>query len=129
MELHDLRPVHQTLTTERDQIRLSLAPPAQRGGPLLGTPKVEDLLTGVDHRAVDDADDDRGDLLGGDGHHGFVQPGHTLDDLPEEDERLAQAQPRQRHQVRVAEAFGDLPRLIEGCVGGLEIPAVQTLQG
>ena len=73
VELHDPRAMREAAARERDQLRLSVAPAGQRVGPLLGAPQLERLLAARDHAAVDDAGDDRRDLVGGDADHRLVQ--------------------------------------------------------
>ncbi len=50
---HDLATVHGTLRGERNQSRLDLAPRRQGMGPFGGASEVRDLLTALNHRAVD----------------------------------------------------------------------------
>ena len=63
---------------EGDQIRLALAPPRQRRGPLLGATDLVGVPARQDHAAVDDAGHDRGQLAGGHGDHRLVQERQAL---------------------------------------------------
>lgn len=46
--------MHQTLTAERNQVRMRRTPVTQCRGPLLSAPQIEDVLARFDHRAVRD---------------------------------------------------------------------------
>ena len=113
VELHELGAVHEALTAVRDQLGLRREPVAQGRRPLLRAAQIEDLLAGLDHAAVDRSREDRRDLARDDGHHHLVELRDAFRDLPERDAGLPPAVPRQRDQVRVAEPFADLGRLLE----------------
>ena len=100
LQLHDLRAVHQALAAIGNEVRLRRAPLAERRRPLLGPAQVEDLLAFPDHRAVDDPDTDRRHLAGGDGHHDLVEQRHAFRGLPRSEERLADADATERHELR-----------------------------
>lgn len=59
MELHHLGTVHQALPSERDEVRLLVAPAAEHRRPLGRPAQLERALTGVDHAAEHDALDQR----------------------------------------------------------------------
>ena len=61
----------------------------------------------LDRRAVDDPDDDRRYLIGGDCDHRLIEEGDTPIDLAEVDEGVALAQPAKRREIAVAEAVRD----------------------
>ncbi len=67
--------MHQTLPAVRHEVRLRLAPAAQRRRPLLGPAHVEHVLAHLDHRAVHDPGDDRRHLTGRHRHHHLVELG------------------------------------------------------
>jgi hypothetical protein len=96
MQQHELGTMHQTLTAVEHQFRLRLTPAAERRGPLLGPAHVEDLLAPLDHRAVKVADRRWRHLPRRDRHHGVVEQGHALGDLPEVDEAAALTDPGER---------------------------------
>ena len=58
-EHHDLRTMRETLPAEFDEIGLGVAPAAERRRPLARPPEIEEAMTRLDHRAVDDARDER----------------------------------------------------------------------
>ena len=89
----------------------------QRRRPLLRPAQIEDLLAVLDHRAVDDPDAERRHLAGRDGDHDLVKQRHALRGLSRSDQRLAEAEPAERDQLRVAEALADPGGLVEGSVG------------
>jgi hypothetical protein len=99
--------MHQTLTAVEHQFRLRLTPAAERRGPLLGPAHVEDLLAPLDHRAVQVADRRWRHLSRRDRHHGVVEQGHALGDLPDVDEAAALTDPGERAQLGVVEAVAD----------------------
>jgi hypothetical protein len=107
MQQHELGTMHQTLTAVEHRFRLRLTPAAERRGPLLGPAHVEDLLAPLDHRAVQVADRRRRHLSRRDRHHGVVEQGHALGDLPDVDEAAALTDPGERAQLGVVEAVAD----------------------
>ena len=58
----------------------------------------------------------------------LVEQRHALGGLSQPDQRLALAEPGQRHQVRVAEAVADLGGLAEGGVRGRGVALARSLQ-
>ena len=72
----------ETAAGESDEIALLLRPLRQRERPLAGPSDLEDFLAGEDHTAVDDADDERGQLRRRHRHHGLVEERKTFDDAP-----------------------------------------------
>ena len=82
VQLQDLGAMHQAVAAERDEIRLRIAPPAQRGGPLLRTADVEDELARFDHAAVDRSSDHLADLVGHHRGHRLVEQPHPVDRPP-----------------------------------------------
>jgi hypothetical protein len=109
-QLQDLRPVHHVPAPVGNQIRLRRTPLAQRRRPLLRPPHIQDLLTRLDHAAVDDPSGDRRDLARRDSHHGLVEQHHPLGRLAHPDERTPLGLPRHRHQIRIAGGRADRAR-------------------
>ena len=62
-ELEDLGTVQQALTAVEHEMRVPVAPVAQDGSPVGDAPDVEELVTRIDHCAVDVTHRDRGDVL------------------------------------------------------------------
>jgi hypothetical protein len=91
--------------------------------------QIEDLLTGLDHGAIDDADDDRRHLARGDGDHHLVEQRHSLRDLSQPDHNGTPAEPAERHEVRVAEVVGDGGSLVKRRVRGRVVAVVHMLEG
>ena len=60
---------HEALATVGGELGLSRSPTAQRRRPLVRPAQIEDVHTGLDHRAVDHACDDRRHLAGRDRRH------------------------------------------------------------
>ena len=107
LQLHELGAVHETLAAIGNEVRLRCAPLGQRRRPLPRPAQIEDLLAVLEHRAVDDPDADRRHLAGRDGDHDLVEQRHALRGLSRSEQRLPEAQPAERHQLRVAEALAD----------------------
>jgi hypothetical protein len=107
VQVQDLGAMHQAPTGEGDHVRLAVAPGRQRLGPLAGTPPLQDLLAGVQHRAVDRADHDRGELAGDHRHHGLVERGHGFAHPAQPHQGAAQDVQRERDQVGVASVPAD----------------------
>ncbi len=128
VQLHDLGAVHQALTAVGHQVRLRGAPVAQRAGPLTGPAQVEDLLAGLDHGAVDDAGDDRGQLARRDRDHRLVEQRHCLGGLAQEDQGLPSAERAEGLEVPVAEAGADLAGLAGGGVCGRRVARGEAVQ-
>ena len=53
VQLQDLGPPHQALSSEAHAVRLCCTPSIERGGPLLCAVQVEDFMTGLEDAAVD----------------------------------------------------------------------------
>jgi hypothetical protein len=128
-QLHDLGAVDQALPAEEPQPRLAGAPAAQRHGPLVRPPQVTHVPARDDDAAVDDAGDQRRDLVGRHTDHRLVQRRQAARDLCHRHQRLAAAEPAQCVQVGVAEPVGDPGDLYEPQVGGSRVPAAQRVQG
>ena len=79
--LHDLRAVDEAVSGEHAELRMSLAPAAQRRGPLAHAVERIDAVAARDRAAVDDAGDDRRQLARGGGHHRLVQQGESALEL------------------------------------------------
>jgi hypothetical protein len=111
VQLQDLRPVDQALAGEGGHLRLLVAPGGQRGGPLMGAPPLQDLLAGIDHRAVQVAGEHRRQLPGHDRHHRLVQQPQALVDPARPYHGPALEAERERDQVGIGEppADGDRP--------------------
>ncbi len=77
LDLQDLGSMHEALPAIRHQIGLRLAPPRERGGPLLGATQIHHLVAGLEHGAVDDAGDRRGHLTSHDRRHRLVEQRDT----------------------------------------------------
>ena len=128
LQSHDLRAMHEALTAVGDEIRLRFAPTAQCRGPLLGSAQVEDLLAGLDHTAIDVADDDGSDLAGRDRRHGLVEQPHTLGGLAHVDERAALTVPGEGDEIDVVKAIADLDGSRERLAGGRGVAPEDRLQ-
>jgi hypothetical protein len=77
VQLQQFGSPHETLSAERHHVGVRGAPRRHRIGPLLGSPLIEQIVTGAEHAAVDDAGHDRSHFSGRDGHHHFVEAGHA----------------------------------------------------
>ena len=110
--------MHQAPTGEADHVGLLRAPAGQSRGPFLSTAQLVDLLTPLDHAAVDQPGDDRREFAGGDGEHGFVEQCEPC--LPPAllDQEAALLVERQAEQIRLAKALPDTGRSHRGVVGG-----------
>ena len=93
VELHDLGPVDEAPTAERDEVGLGVAPGAERSGPFLRTAEVEDLAERLDRGAIDRPDGDRRHLAGRHRQHRLVEESHPASHLAHRDERLAATHP------------------------------------
>jgi hypothetical protein len=76
-------------------------------GPLPGAAPLQDLLAGLQHRAVDRADHHRGDLAGDHRHHGLVERRHGLAHPTQPHQGPALDLQPQRDQVGVASVPAD----------------------
>ena len=108
VEHQQLGTVQQAVAPVQDKAALGVAPPRERVGPLLAAANVEQLVAGVDHRAVRVSDCHRRDFAGLDRHHGLVEQRQAFGDLAEVDQAPALAHPREREQLPVAEPLADL---------------------
>ena len=108
VEHQELGAVQQAVPPVQDEAELGLTPPRERVRPLLAAAKVEQLVAGVDDRAVRVADGHRRDLAGLDRHHGLVEQRQALGDLAEVDQAPALSNPGEREQLPVAEPVTDL---------------------
>jgi hypothetical protein len=112
----ELSAVHEAPPSERDQIRLLLAPACQCGGPLMGAPHLVDLFAGENDAAVDDAADDRRHLACSHCHHRFVQQAEAFGYASALRKHSPLNVHGEREEVDVTEALTDLGRC--GCGGG-----------
>ena len=103
----DFRTVDEALAAIWHQVGLRVAPSRQRLRPLARASHVEQVRARREHAAVDDAGDDRRELAGGGGDHGFVEQRDAALYLTALDEHAAMALPRQAGEVRVAEPLAD----------------------
>ena len=87
-----------------------VAPARQRRGPLLRAAELVDLLTALDHAAIDEPGDERGQLARGDRDHRLVEQREARLALPELRQGAAMLMARERDQVGVAEALADAGR-------------------
>ena len=121
VQLHDLGSADETRAAKRDHVRVRGAPAGERGRPLLRAAPVEQLVTGADHAAVDDAGDHGRDFAARDGEHHLVEQREPLGLPPHLEERAAHAVARQRRHVRVLQPRADLGGAVEGGVGGFGV--------
>lgn len=128
VHLQDLGSVHEALAPVGHETWLVLAPAVERPGPLSGTAQVEDLLAGVDDRAVHDAGHDGRCLASGHRHHGLVQVAHALLGVAEAQQRLAPADGAERGQVGVGEATRQVPGLVEALERGVGVTGAHRHQ-
>lgn len=129
LQLHQLGAVQQALATIGHQVRLRCAPTAHRRRPLARPAQIPEALAFRDHSTVDGPDTDRRHLAGRDGDHDLVEQRHALRDLPRSEQRLANTEPTECHQLGVAEALADHGGLIEGGAGGRGISPEHAPQG
>jgi hypothetical protein len=129
VQLHDLGAIEQALSPVAHQARLTGTPFSERHRPLVGTPQVECLLTRLEDDAVDVTGEDWRHVAGNHRHHRFVEARNTLRDLSKSNQRAPPAGARQRGQVAVAEAAGDLGRPGKRGVAGGGIALHKALNG
>ena len=122
VDLHDLGAMGEAAAAEGHHLGLPLAPARERVGPLLGPAQVVGLLAPRDDAAVDDAGDDRRQLLRGHGEHRLVQEGEALLHPSALDQVPSLELHGQGEEVRVAEAQRHLGRRRRGGAGGLVVP-------
>ena len=113
MEMHDLGAVDQTLTAVDNELGLRVAPVAQSGRPLLGTPQIEHLRTPLDHRAVDIPGRERRHLPSRNGDHRLVEQRDASRDLAEIDQAASPTHTGESPQLRITEAVTDTRRFRE----------------
>ena len=112
MEMHDLGAVDQTLTAVDNELGLRVAPVAQSGRPLLGTPQIEHLRTPLDHRAVD-IPGPAATPPSRNGDHRLVEQRDAPRDLAEIDQAASPTHTGESPQLRITEAVTDTRRLRE----------------
>ena len=122
-QLQDLRSMDEAASGEGDEIALLVDPLCQRKGPLACASDLKDLLAGEDHAAVDDADDEWGQIRRRHRHHRFVEKGETFLDAPCAREHVALGMQAQSEEIAVAEAFADRGRLAGDFGRSFEVPA------
>ena len=110
---HDLGAMHEALTSIRNEIRLRLAPMAQRGRPLLGPAQIERLLAGFDRTAVHDPRDHRRHLAGRHRNDHLVEQRQSRRSVAEVDQRLPTTKSTEGHEVGIAESLSDGKRFGE----------------
>ena len=120
--------MHETAAGERNHLRLQRPPVRERSRPLAGAPHLVHLLAREDDAAVDDPDDDRRELLGGDGDHRLVEQGETLSYPSVPDQHVALPVDREREQVAVLEAFADVNGFACSFGGRGEVPGRLVLE-
>jgi hypothetical protein len=72
-KLQHLAAVDEALAAKRQKLGLGITPCAQRRGPRMDPPKVEQFAARLDHAAIRVAHDDRGHFPGRDRDHRLVQ--------------------------------------------------------
>jgi hypothetical protein len=107
VQVQDLGPVNQALAGEGDQVRLLVAPGRQRGSPFVGAAPLQDLLAGIDHRAVHRPGDGGRQLAGHDRHHRLVQQHQALTHPGRSHRGAALDAQRERDQVTIGNAPAD----------------------
>lgn len=108
VQLHDLRAVNETLTTEGRQVGLGLVPVAQRRGPLVRASQIEGLLAAQDDRAVHPPSHERRNPFRRDRDHRLVEQGESLVSAAHPDQRRPLPEQAPRHEVRLAVPPADL---------------------
>jgi hypothetical protein len=128
LQLHDLGAMDEALPLVGHEVGLGGAPATQRRRPLPRPSEVEDLLTGLDHGAKDDARSRRRQLTDRDGDHQLVEQRHAPSGFAEGDQRLALAEPAERDQVLIAEARADRGDLVGGSIRGRVVALAAALK-
>ena len=129
MQLHDLGTMHQAVTAERDEIRLSVAPMCQRRRPLLRPAQIKNLLTRLDHAAIHSPGDHLRHLIRHDRDHDLVEQGHAVDDPCLPDQRPALNAAGHGHQIEVTEPNADVGGLGGDRMGAGPVSLDRVLQG
>ena len=96
---------------ERHELRLSLAPSAERSRPFARAIERVALLAGRDDAAVDQPGDERRELAARRGHHRLVEERQAFREPTVPDQRASLEVPAERAQVAVAVAIADLGSL------------------
>jgi hypothetical protein len=99
----------ETVESRTESARPAPSPPGQAAphttgqviGPLLTALHVEQIVTGVDRRAVAIADGDRGKWFRPHREHRLVEQAHPICDLPLEDPHPAESEPAKCGQLVV----------------------------
>ena len=99
---HDLRSMHRGLPGELHEAFLLLAPHREQARPVRHAANVVELLTGVDHDAVDATGHHRRDLTGRHADHRLVQQRQALRNLPLVHEHPSLDDQPDGHQIRLA---------------------------
>jgi len=86
-------------------------------------------MASLNHGAVDEPGDDRGELAGRDCNHDLVEQRHALRDLSQMNQGLASAKPAKIQQVWVVEVAADLGGLAKGGARLCGVAPGHALQG
>ena len=113
--------MHAADTRERDHLGLLVTPARERERPLVRALQRADLLTGVDHAAVEEPRDHRRQLAARDGDHHFVEQGqaflHAALAQPDASEHVVP----DGDDIRLREAFAHRRGVAGGGRRGLQI--------
>ncbi len=120
-QLQDLRAMDEAAAGESDEIALLLDPFRQGERPLPRASHLEDLLAREDDSAVDDADDERGQLSRRHRDHRLVEQRQAFAYAPASYEHVALGVQSHREQVAVAEPLADASGLAGDGRGGFEL--------
>jgi hypothetical protein len=129
VELQQLGAVDQALTAVWHEVRLRGAPLPQGLGPLLRAPQIEDLVTVLDHGAVDNTDSHGRHFARGNRDHHLVEQCDPISDAPPLEHDLTDTEAAEDYELWVLKALTDRSSFGERGVGGVDLSRSHATQG
>src|SRR5262249_47690714 len=106
--LHDLRPIGEAVSSEHDQLRLSVAPAMQGRGPLARSVERIDPLAARDRVAIDEPRHQWCQLTRGRGDHRLVHQGQSFVEAAQAEQGAPLYISSEGDEVRFPEALAEL---------------------
>ncbi|MEZ5318567.1 MAG: hypothetical protein R2752_14300 [Vicinamibacterales bacterium] len=128
VELQHLRAAHQAGAAERHHVRVRVAPPGERAGPLLRARPVERVVAGADDAAVDDAGHEGADFARRHAEHRFVEEREALRRTALADQSATDGLAGERGDVRIAAGGADRRGAFEVRLRAVGIAGLHHLQ-
>ena len=127
VQLQELRSANQTVATERDGIRIGVAPGLECRCPLLRAAEIEQIVASADDTAIHGAGHDGHHLAATDRDHHFVEERQSLARTIEAQERPALPVKGECHEVAAVETLSNAHGLAEQRVCRDDLTVAHTL--